>query len=88
MDRIKNLESNSLIKKNDLFGYKDTLIVNVDSFGSSGINILVYCFATTVDWFEWLDVKEDIMFKIMDIFKQNNLDFAFPSQSIYIEKQD
>jgi MscS family membrane protein len=45
----------------------------------------VYCFSKTVNWAEWLEVKEDVMHKIMDIFEKNNLDFAFPSMSIYKE---
>ena len=82
-----NIEDNNpLISKNDLLGNKDTLIVHMDSFGPSSINILVYCFSVTVNWFEWLEVKEDVMFKIMEILEANNLEFAFPSQSIYIEK--
>lgn len=84
-----NIEDNNpLISKNDLLGNKDTLIVHMDSFGPSSINILVYCFSVTVNWFEWLKVKEDVMFKIMEILEANNLEFAFPSQSIYIEKNN
>lgn len=84
-----NIEDNNpLISKNDLLGNKDTLIVHMDSFGPSSINILVYCFSVTVNWFEWLKVKEDVMFKIMEILEANNLEFAFPSQSIYIEKNE
>lgn len=77
-----------LISKNDLLGNKDTLIVHMDSFGPSSINILVYCFSVTVNWFEWLKVKEDVMFRVMEILEGNNLEFAFPSQSIYIEKNE
>jgi len=76
-----------LISKNDLVGNKDTLIVHMDGFGPSSINILVYCFSVTVNWLEWLKVKEDVMYKIMEILEANELEFAFPSQSIYIEKQ-
>ena len=39
----------------------------------------------TTNWGDFLDVKQDVMLKIMDILKQNGLNFAFPSQSLYIE---
>lgn len=85
----KNLniaDNNPLISRNDQVGNKDTLIVQMDSFGPSSINILVYCFTKTVDWMEWLRIKEEIMYKIMEILETNRLEFAFPSQSIYLEK--
>ena len=71
--------------KDDYAGYKSNLFVVVDDFADSSINILVYCFAKTIVWGDFLDVKQDVMLKIMDILKQNGLNFAFPSQSLYIE---
>jgi MscS family membrane protein len=65
------------------YGIKKTLLVYIDSFESSSIDILVYCFSKTVDWQKWLEVKQDVILKIMYIFEANNLSFAFPSQSVY-----
>lgn len=76
----------NIVSIDDLAGYKSNLFVVVDEFADSSINIMVYCFSKTVIWGEFLDVKQDVMLKIMDIVEQNGLNFAFPSQSIYIEK--
>jgi MscS family membrane protein len=70
-----------------LEGIKKTLLVYLDEFDDSSINILVYCFSKSVDWEKWLATKQDVMEKIMDIFEQNSLEFAFPSLSIYNETQ-
>ena len=75
----------NIVSVDDYAGYKSNLFVVVDDFADSSINILVYCFAKTIVWGEFLDVKQDVMLKIMDILKQNGLNFAFPSQSLYIE---
>lgn len=75
-----------LVSEDDVYGVKKTLLVYLDEFASSSINILIYCFSTTVVWAEWLAVKEDVMLKIMEILEKNNLAFAFPSLSIYEEK--
>ena len=75
-----------LVSKDDAQGIKKTLLVYLDDFGDSSINILVYCFSKSVDWEDWLATKEDIMHKIMAIFERNNLEFAFPSLSIYSEE--
>jgi len=76
-----------LVSKDDLEGVKKTLLVYLDEFGDSSINILVYCFSKSVEWEEWLKTKQDVMEKIMIIFENNSLEFAFPSLSIYNETQ-
>jgi MscS family membrane protein len=76
-----------LVSQDDLEGIKKTLLVYLDTFGDSSINILVYCFSKSVDWEEWLKTKQDIMEKIMIIFENNSLEFAFPSLSIYNETE-
>jgi MscS family membrane protein len=77
-----------LVSKDDLEGVKKTLLVYLDSFASSSINIMIYCFSKSVVWSEWLETKEDVMHKIMEILEKNNLEFAFPSLSVYNEKMD
>ena len=75
-----------LVSKDDSQGVKKLLLVYLDTFSDSSINILVYCFTKSTQWEEWLATKEDVMHKIMEIFEKNNLEFAFPSMSIYNEK--
>ena len=76
-----------LVSKDDLQGVKNNLLVYLDEFSDSSINILVYCFTKSVRWAEWLETKEDVMHKIMEILERNNLEFAFPSLSIYNENK-
>ena len=85
IDLDKNSEA-KIISHEDSNGIKNTLLVYLDSFNDSSINILVYCFTKTVNWAEWLAVKEDVMHQMMEIFEKNNLEFAFPSLSIYKER--
>ena len=62
------------------------LFVRLEKFSDSSIDILIYCFATTTVWGEWLKIKEELVLKIKSIVEENNAGFAFPSQSIYVEK--
>ncbi len=64
----------------DTHGIKSTQLVFMDRYNDFSIDILIYCFARTVDWAEWLAVKEDVLFKIAEILKANNLEFAYPTQ--------
>ena len=74
-----------LVSKDDLEGVKRRLLVYLDEFSNSSIDILVYCFSKSVIWEDWLQTKQDVMEKIMEIFENNDLEFAFPSLSIYNE---
>jgi len=74
----------SLIESSDLLGIKSTLLVHVDSFGDSSINILVYAFSKTTNWSSWLEVKEDIMMRIWKILEKNSLEMAFPTQTVHL----
>ena len=61
--------------------------VRVDKFSDSSIDMYIRCFTVTDDWDEWLKVKERLAIEIKQIVEKNNASFAFPSQSIYVEKK-
>src|SRR5690606_37089166 len=59
-------------------------LVHFTDFGASSLDILVYCFANTAVWADYLIIREDLMLRIMDLFQEIGADFAFPSQSLYL----
>ncbi len=60
--------------------------VSLNNLNASGIAILIYCFFDVPDWENELKAREKFIYAIMDLAKKNNLSFAYPSQSIYLEK--
>ena len=52
---------------------------------SSSLDIKVDCMVLKNDGKLFLEVREKINYAIMDIVKSEGGDFAFPSQSVYIE---
>jgi MscS family membrane protein len=66
---------------------KDTIVVRFDSFGDSSLDILMYFFTETTNWDEYLEVKEDVNFRIMEILNKEKIAVAFPSTSVYFENQ-
>jgi MscS family membrane protein len=63
----------------DTQGIKSTQLVFLDRYNDFSIDIMIYCFSRTVNWSEWLAVKEDILFKIAEILASNQLEFAYPT---------
>ena len=76
------------IRSNNDFIVNDTykLYVRVEKFNESSIDILIYAFTNTNDWEKYLEIKEELAFKIKNIVETNRCSFAFPTKSIYIEK--
>ena len=76
------------IKKSELFTTsKDTILsVKIDQFAASSIDIKLICFTKTKHYLEWMKVKDILAFEIKNIVEKHKASFAFPSTSIYVEK--
>ena len=88
---LKNIQNTKTkkfeaIKKDDLNGVKKTLLVYIDKYNDSSIDILIYCFSKSPDWEDWLITKEDVLIKISSLVKKNNCNFAYPTQTIMLNK--
>jgi len=75
-----------MLHNHEHISQKETLLVNFESFGDSALNIFIYTFTSTANWAKYLNIREDVHVKIMQIVEDNHSSFAFPSQSIYIEE--
>lgn len=61
------------------------ILVNFDKFGSSSLDILIDCYTNTAQWNKYLQIKEEVNFKVMDILEKEGVSMAFPSSSLYFE---
>ena len=61
--------------------------VKVSELGSSSIDLTILCYLKVVSYTEFSQIKQDLIFKIMESVKEHGSDFAFPSRSVYIENQ-
>ncbi|GIR47335.1 MAG: mechanosensitive ion channel protein [Alphaproteobacteria bacterium] len=90
IDQLKKIrdEINTLIEKDDNFAKNQnaSFYVRIDSFSDSSIDMLVQTFTVTNEWAEFLKIKENLAVKIIEIVENNEAGFAFPSQSLYVEK--
>lgn len=61
-------------------------MVRFTDFGAYSLNIFIYCFTKTTDWAESLRVREEFNLKIMQLLEELGIEIAFPSQTIYLDK--
>ncbi len=92
LTQIKDFTNNlsRYIKDSSDFTVNDNYksFVRLDKFNDSSIDILIYCFTSTNDWDEFLQIKERLAIFTKNEVEKLGLNFAFPSQSIYIEKSN
>ena len=89
VDQLKKIrnEIENHIKKSDDFDNTVGVAVRVEKFSDSSIDMRVRCFTASNSFSTWLEVKEKLAIEIKQIVEGNRAAFAFPSQSIYIEKK-
>ena len=92
LEQIKKFTDSmdSYVRNNGNFTVNENYksFIRLDKFNDSSIDILIYCFTSTNDWEQFLSIKEELAFKIKKEVERLGLNFAFPSQSIYIEKNN
>jgi len=89
IDQLKKVreEIENYINSSDDFNQSAGVAVRIEKFSDSSIDILVRCFTNSNSWSNSLEVKERLAIEIKQIVEKNGASFAFPSQSIYIEKK-
>jgi len=84
----KKMMKNTLFSIEDKYGVRKTLLVYLDEFDDYSMNILVYAFSITVDWEGWLKVKQDVLFKVLEIIKNSELELAYPTSVIFHDERE
>jgi len=66
--------------------HQENYLVHFREMGDFALKILFRCYIPVFTFAEELQVKEEIYLEIMRIAQRLEIDFAFPSQTIYLEK--
>lgn len=76
-----------LIRKHP-YTRKDYYLVYFNGFGSTCLNIMLYCFVETPDWQTELREKHRLFSDIMRVAKKLKVEFAFPTQTLYLRQEE
>ena len=87
-EQIKNIVSDIQEMINSHEKTNEEGKVRFQEFGASSLDIMVLYYVNSPKWEDLIDVKEDVNYKIMDIVKKHNSDFAFPSTSVYLHQNN
>ena len=68
--------------------HSDTVRVRFAGFGQSSLDIGVRIYALTRDFNEFHAIREDVLLRMSEIVKESGSSFAFPSQTLYMGRDD
>ena len=63
-------------------------IIGFHEFGASSLNILVQYYIQNMEWNTYVKVREEINFRIMEIVKNYDAEFAFPTTTVHLFKEN
>jgi len=55
-------------------------------FGTYSLDIELFAYVLTNDYAEFLRIQEELLLGVMMIVRKHDSEFAFPSQTLYVEK--
>ncbi len=79
---MKVMQQDGLFNIEDKYGVRRTLLVYLDEIDEYSFNILIYAFSISVNWEEWLRVKQDVIKNIIQILDESELELAIPRYEI------
>lgn len=74
----------SLLKNNPEV-HQETIFVTFDQYQDNGLGIFLYFFTKTTEWGEYLRIREEINFKILDILDNEGVSLGLPTRRVYME---
>lgn len=83
VQKVQNRIKELLKKHDDVID--DTITVRFDNITDNGINLLICSYTNSIDYASFIEEKEKINFKIMQILKEENVELAYDTKTIFVK---
>ncbi|WP_027963656.1 mechanosensitive ion channel family protein [Halalkalibacillus halophilus] len=88
-EKLESAVSNirEMLENNDDI-HPETLLVRFHNYNEGSLDIMIYCFTHTIAWEEWMAVKEEVNYNVMDILEKEGVSIAFPTRKLFLDAED
>lgn len=62
--------------------------IHFNAFGDSDLQFEAVYYMTTSDYLIYMDTQQDINVRILQYYKENGLEMAYPTQTLYVKKDE
>lgn len=84
IEKIRNEIKTYIVQNKDIL--PEPCRIHFREFGDSALNFEVVCYTETSDMDEYLKIENELNLAIKQIVENNDTDFAFPTQTVYVQK--
>lgn len=67
---------------------QSSYLARVSALGANAIQLQLIANTTTNDWMKFLAIKDRLYKAVLKRFRENGLNFAFPSRTVYVRKDE
>jgi len=79
VDNVKRM-----LREHPAIDAEKTLIVNLNEFSASSVDILIYAYTGTTDWSEFHAGKQSVLMKVHEIVAAHGAGIAFPTTTVHL----
>lgn len=89
IDKLKNVVK----KTNDFLHlhediHQETIFVTFDSFSTSSLDLFFYFFTKTTNWEEYLQIKQEVNMKILEVLEEEDVLLAHPVRKLLVNQDE
>ena len=81
-------EIKDMVEHHEDLDTEQIFMVNFNQFGPSSLDFFIYTFTKTVDWRTFHNVKQDVLFKAMQIIEKHGAEVAFPTHTLHMSEDN
>lgn len=67
--------------------HEESIFVKFDQFDVNSLEIFIYFFTKSTVWADYLDIKEEINFKILEILEDEGVSLAYPTSTLVVDAE-
>lgn len=87
LEKIQKIEKEieNMLESNENI-IKDSIKVSFQTISDNGMNVKVIAYSNELNYNNFLDIKQNINYNIMNILRNENVELAYNTQTIYVKK--
>ena len=84
VESVKNKINSMLIQMDEI--EKETIMINFQEISDNGMDLVVIAYINRTNYAEYLDIKEEINYRIMEILENERVEMAYNTQTMYLKR--
>ena len=84
VESVKNKINSMLIQMDEI--EKETIMINFQEISDNGMDLVVVAYINRTNYAEYLDIKEEINYRIMEILENERGEMAYNTQTMYLKR--